>query len=134
MTMNVNPPQSIPTPANPPQVTQTPDNPSQNWWQRNWDKVLPYLTTMILSAGMGFITSLFAIKGDVNQINIKLSALETVADREFRPRLEKLESLTLQIQSLYNDVDQLKRENNIAIQVNKNIDLLIKQIELKLRR
>ena len=98
-----------------------------NWLTQNWDKVLTVVISVIISGTVGFFSAIFAVKTDLSNLAQRVATNETEIKSSLKPKVPTIERNSQGLRTIQTDVDFLKRQNDIATQTNKLLDLRIEQ-------
>lgn len=97
-----------------------------NWIKDNWDKVLAVLISAVVAGIVGYFTGVIAVRSDLTNLSERIAVIETQVNQNVRPKMSIIDKQGNMIYKLKQELDEIKKLNDIASQTNKLFDQEIK--------
>lgn len=102
-----------------------------NWFSQNWDKLFAIFCSVILAGIVGYFSAIFKVKSEIAILRERIKGTETEISSVLKPSSLKARTNTEQLYKLQREVDSLKEQNAIGIQIQKLLDLNAEQQRAK---
>ena len=99
----------------------------KEWLKENWDKVLFLLIAIVVPGIVGFYSSISVVDDKITAISERVTINETEIGSAIKPKLSSLDSLVKRVSELEQEIDHLKRQNDIATQTKILLDLRLEE-------
>jgi hypothetical protein len=98
------------------------------WWAKNFDKVLTAVISIVISGVVGFFSAIFSIKSDMSNLKDRVVTIETELGTIVLPKQKLIDENVTNIARIQQDVATFKTQTDISISTNKLLDLRMEQV------